>query len=373
MTSSSRRILVVDDDPQNLLAFSELLRSKGYDVLRATSGRAGLQLARNKLPDLVLLDVMLPDLSGLEVCRQIKADPKLMNVFVILCSGQASSPSSRVAGLESGADDYIAKAIDPEEFLARLRTALRLQDLQKELRLLPGRIIEAQEAERLRVARELHDGVNQILASAHLRLRRAEQHLVSLSPAGREILGRCDKLLVQALEENRRIAHNLRPGDLDDLGLAAACRNFCKEVQARAGLIVNCGVSGLEGRLPLAVELNVFRILQEALHNVEKHARARSVEVRLAIQPGKLELKIADNGRGFNQSRNQRSKKAGGIGFTNMRERALALGGAWQITTKPGKGTVVEVNVPLAEAPAAHRGQSSPSGSSVAEDPPAVP
>ena len=161
---------------------------------------------------------------------------------------------------------------------------------EEELRQLSRRIIEAQEAERQRVARELHDSVNQVIASAKMRLRKVEA-CVALNPAAREILARCDELLVQALEENRRIAHNLRPTDLDALGLADACRNFCRQFQARTNLVVKTRLARFAQRCPPATELNLFRIVQEALNNVEKHARARTVRLRIAIQRGGLLLK----------------------------------------------------------------------------------
>ena len=180
--------------------------------------------------------------------------------------------------------------------------------VEEELRQLPWRIIEAQETERLRVAREMHDGVNQVIASVKMRLRKVESHVGTLNPAAREILARCDKLLVQALEENRRIAHNLRPSDLDELGLAAACRNFCKEIQARTNLTVKCNIAPLGQRLPPAVELNLFRIVQEALTNVEKHAQAKTVRLRLSFQGDTVVLRIQDDGRGFAPQRSKARK-----------------------------------------------------------------
>jgi len=218
---------------------------------------------------------------------------------------------------------------------------------EAEIRRLPRRIIEAQEAERLRVAREMHDGVNQVVAAVKLRLRHVESRLGTLNPAAREILGRCDKLLVRALEENRRIAHNLRPSDLDELGLAAACHNFCKEIQARANLTVRCDTAGLSGRLPPAVELNLFRIVQEALTNIEKHADAKMVRLQLSSQGDAVILSIRDDGRGFalNGSRADNGKGRG-IGLTNMRERALSLGGACEVVSAPRKGTSIKVRIP---------------------------
>src|ERR1035438_914255 len=113
-------ILVADDFPLILQAYSEILRAEGYEVWEASTGQQALQLTREKRPHLVLLDVMLPDLSGMEVCRQIKAEPALTDVFVVLASGVATSVAHKVDGFETGADDYLVKPLDITEFLARL-------------------------------------------------------------------------------------------------------------------------------------------------------------------------------------------------------------------------------------------------------------
>jgi PAS domain S-box-containing protein len=218
---------------------------------------------------------------------------------------------------------------------------------EEELRLLPLRIIEAQEAERLRVARELHDGVNQLIASAKMRLRKVEDGVVSLNPAAREILARCSRLLVQALEENRRIAHNLRPSDLDEFGLAAATRNFCKELQSRTKLKVKYSIARIDQRLAPALELNLFRILQEAVNNIEKHARAGEVRLRIAVHGDSIILRIQDDGRGFDSKRGRAGRgKWRGIGLTNMRERAEFLGGTCTVESAPKQGTTITVRVP---------------------------
>jgi PAS domain S-box-containing protein len=218
---------------------------------------------------------------------------------------------------------------------------------EEEMRLLPLRIIEAQEAERLRVARELHDGVNQLIASAKMRLRKVEDGVVSLNPAAREILARCSRLLVQALEENRRIAHNLRPSDLDEFGLAAATRNFCKELQSRTKLKVKYSIARIDQRLAPALELNLFRILQEAVNNIEKHARAGEVRLRIAVHGDSIILRIQDDGRGFDSKRGRAGRgKWRGIGLTNMRERAEFLGGTCTVESAPKQGTTITVRVP---------------------------
>jgi two-component system, NarL family, sensor kinase len=218
---------------------------------------------------------------------------------------------------------------------------------QEEFRRLPQRIIDAQETERMRVAQELHDGVNQLLASARMRLQKVEANDSGLSPANREILARCTQLLVHALEENRRIAHNLRPADLDQLGLAIACQNLCREVRLRTNLDVTLNVKGLRERLPAQVELHLFRIIQEALNNVEKHARATKVSVQISGGKDSIGLVVHDDGRRrFSQPLKRGENKRGGMGLTNMRERAASLEGTCEVSSVPKKGTTVTVRIP---------------------------
>ena len=128
------RILLVDDDAAYLQIYSELLRAEGYEVWEASSGQEGLRAARERRPDLVLLDVVLPDLSGIEVCRQIKADPALSDTFVVMFSGLASSVANKLEGFETGADDYLVKSIEMDEFKTRIRKIVRLQHTTTALR-----------------------------------------------------------------------------------------------------------------------------------------------------------------------------------------------------------------------------------------------
>jgi PAS domain S-box-containing protein len=214
------------------------------------------------------------------------------------------------------------------------------------LRQLSRRILEAQEAERQRVARELHDSVNQVIASAKMRVRRVAENAL-LNPVAREQLARCDELLVQALEENRRIAHDLRPGDLDAVGLAEACRNLCRQFEARTNVGVKTRLARLAQRWPPATELNLYRIVQEALNNVAKHARARTVRLQIALQRGDLLLRIQDDGRGFDPNAVKSVRRKGeGIGLSNMRERAAILGATCEVESAPNQGTTITVRVP---------------------------
>jgi PAS domain S-box-containing protein len=234
-------------------------------------------------------------------------------------------------------------------FTVYIRDITQRKRAEEELRSLPQRIIKAQEVERSRVARELHDGVNQIIASVKMRVRSVRESLPPVQAATREILGRCDKLLTDALEENRRIAHNLHPADLNNLGFSSACNNLCKEFQSRTSLKVVCAISlPANHRLPPGIELTLFRIVQEATNNIEKYAHAENVSLRVGLQNGSVRLKIQDDGRGFDIKKIQPDKreKGHGLGLTNMRERALSLGGTCEILSTPKKGTTITVQIP---------------------------
>jgi diguanylate cyclase (GGDEF)-like protein/PAS domain S-box-containing protein len=128
------RILSVDDSPEALLAVSRLLRSAGYEVMEASTGMEGLQLAKEKKPDLVLLDVNLPDINGIEVCKRIKSDPETAGIFVVHLSAAEISSDSQATGLESGADGYIAQPVKYRELLARVQAMVRIMKAERALK-----------------------------------------------------------------------------------------------------------------------------------------------------------------------------------------------------------------------------------------------
>ena len=155
------------------------------------------------------------------------------------------------------------------------------------------------------------------------------------------------EMLGQTVEEVQRIARNLRPSVLDQLGLVAALRATTTEFADRTGVAVKLACAQLTARLPADTELTLYRILQEALRNVEKHARARHVTVRLR-QRTFIQLAINDDGIGFDPEHHAaRRKGKGGLGLLSMRERATYVGGAFKIKSVRGAGTEIEVLIPL--------------------------
>lgn len=128
------KVLIVDDDPDILLLTAVILREEGYQVLEAETGSQCLELAGAHRPDLVLVDVILPDMTGLEVCRQIKTDQALQGTFVILVSGLRVSPDFQAEGLDAGADGYLIKPLTNREFLARINSMARIKQVEDALR-----------------------------------------------------------------------------------------------------------------------------------------------------------------------------------------------------------------------------------------------
>lgn len=208
------------------------------------------------------------------------------------------------------------------------------------------RVWEAQEAERQRVARELHDGVSQLIASVRFRLRGLEARL---SATGQDDLrrdaGQAQAHLEKAMDEVRRVARNLRPGELDDLGFQAAINCACNEFTVRTKIPVELESFSLPRRLPPEMELALYRIVQEALTNIERHAQATRVTLRLTQIGRQLALTISDNGKGLAAS--QTLTDRAGLGIVNIIERAAHLGGKAKINSQPGAGTEINVRIPV--------------------------
>ena len=215
-------------------------------------------------------------------------------------------------------------------------------------RALSSQIIKAQEDERLRISRELHDETAQALASLLVRQRVAER-----APDHESLQRTMADLRVltsEALEGVRRMAHELRPTMLDDLGLVAAVEAFARQFSHRTGIPVEVRMSRRPERLPPEVELVAFRVIQEALSNVARHSGASRVEVRLGATPGLLSVSIADDGHGFEIETALDSRQRS-LGLFGMRERASLVGGRLSLDSAPGRGTRVRLEIP-AEIPA---------------------
>lgn len=230
--------------------------------------------------------------------------------------------------------DGVAETEEVERIeLAFLRMMRRLE---AERRRAGSAALRAQEEERARVARELHDEVNQSLTGLLLRLEAARE---AAPPQLAEELSETRALANQAMRELLSLARQLRPAALDDLGLAAAIAGQVEQIE-RPGLSSELSAEGSFADLDDDVQLVVYRVAQEALANAARHSGAGRVEARLRRTDGGVELTVADDGRGFAFDRSEQ-----GLGIGGMRERALLVGGELTIESRPGQGTMVRLRV----------------------------
>ncbi len=238
--------------------------------------------------------------------------------------------------------------------VADMTEARRSEEL---LRALSQRLVQVQEAERGRVALELHDNITQLLCAVLIRSQTLADKLPARDrPAKREAVKLRD-MLGETAREVERISRNLRPGVLDELGLVAVLGDTSTAFAQRTGVSLKLACAQLTARLPANIELSLYRILQEALKNVEKHARARHVTVRLAKSGGTVQLMIKDDGIGFDPDDQMAGRKGkSGLGLLSMRERASYVGGTVKVKSARRAGTEIGVRIPLAPVMAATGG-----------------
>jgi len=231
-----------------------------------------------------------------------------------------------------------------------MTAARRTEEL---LRTLTHRIVQAQEAERGRVALELHDHITQLVCAILVRSQTLANKLSAHDGSLKQEAITLREMLGKTAGEVERISRNLRPSVLDELGLVAVLRDTSTEFAERTGVSVQLACVELTARLPADTELTLYRILQEALKNVERHARARNVTVQLTRRAAFVQLAVRDDGIGFDPNHHAARRNGnGGLGLLSMSERATYSGGALKVKSARrdsiGKaGTEIEVRIPL--------------------------
>ena len=374
------RILTVDDNEALRYSLVRSLRDAGYEVVEARTGAEAIARAA-ELPDLITLDVNLPDMNGFQVCRKIKADPATTHIPVLHVSSTFVDPKSRIQGLEGGADAYLAEPIDRGELVAtvgallrlkRAETAARLQAEAAEtarreiaqlnatlearvsertaelkianegLRELSVRILQLQDEERRRIARELHDTVGQLLAAITMNMAVVEGELASLSSDAQKAFFENRAFVQQILQGIRTISHLLHPPLLDESGLPSALRWYVEEFSQRSGIKVDLQVSPGFERFSPELETTVFRIVQESLGNIHRHSQSPTADIRLTADHERLSLEIRDAGRGIPAEMQQQIRMGirTGVGLRGMRERVAQMGGRLQIESD-ANGTAI--------------------------------
>lgn len=380
------KVLLVNDDSASLLALSSLLTDRnGYEVITARSGEEALRHVLNHDFAVILLDVSMPSMDGFETAEAIHSHPRSASVPIIFVTAHYADEMHRLKGYQKGAVDYLFTPIIPQILQTKVAVfvelakknlqlqhqkqelealnadlqAQRLVDLQhinerrqaeealrqsqEELRQLASYQERIKEDERKRIAREIHDELGQNLLALRIDIAMLHARTNSTHPRlNRKVHAVLDQIDA-TMKAMRAIINNLRPTVLD-LGLNAAIEWQVKEFQRRTGIECELVISENEIVVDDGRATALFRILQESLNNVFRHARATKTRIEVRQEDDTLVMTVTDNGVGiFPGCR----RKANSFGLVGIKERVSTLGGELAIDTQKDKGTSLLVSIPV--------------------------
>lgn len=383
------RLLIVDDEESVALTVSEVLRRDGHLVDMALAGDEAIRKLKSTHYDLVLTDLHMEGTDGIAVLAEARHRSPF--TITIVLTGFASLESA-IAAMRQGAYDYLIKPCiiedmqqtvrrglehrrlkvaeaEGRETLQRLNAELqgqvaelaavnaRLQEeiaeherAKESLRQLSGRILQVQDEERRRLGRDLHDTTGQALAALEVNLSLLGQSCPDgLSEKCRKLLQDCSELARECSREIRTVSYLLYPPVLEELGLAATLRSYVEGYRQRSGIQVVMTLPEKASRLPLDMELALFRIVQESLANVHRHSGSTSAEVHIQRTENQLILEVKDKGRGIPThiiDGLPSDASQIGVGLAGIRERIRQLGGRFEILSSD-RGSTVRAILPL--------------------------
>jgi signal transduction histidine kinase len=346
-------ILMVDDQPGKLLSYEVILGELGENLIKAKSGREALECLLRTAAAVVLMDVSMPELDGFELAAMIRQHPSFQQTAIIFISAVHLTDLDRLQGYQHRAVDYISVPIIPELLRAKVkvfselyRKTRQLEILNQELRRLSSNLIVTQDQERRRIARELHDGLGQELSAAKMMLDTILRPNVSaewMQKAACESSESVDR----AIQQVRSMSHLLHPPLLDEVGLSSALEQYLHGFAKRSGIETSIDMTSPDfPRFKPELETAIFRIIQEALTNVYRHAEARNAHVTLGKSDDQIVVTVGDDGKALDPRIVEFQAGSIGIGIGGMRQRIKEFGGSMRLqNTNPG--TLVEVVIPI--------------------------
>ena len=252
--------------------------------------------------------------------------------------------SGRIVYTESSASLIRSSQGNPRYFVGEVLDVTKRTESEAALSSVNGRLIQAQEQERIRVARELHDDVSQRLALLAIRLQQVEQIPLALPADLLSHIREMQKEVEELLTNVQDLSHELHSSKLDYLGAVAAMRSWCREFSEKHGMEIDFNSYEVPNFLPAEISVCLFRVLQEALHNAAKHSGVRKVNVELGSSPDGIHLTVSDLGRGFDI---EAGMKGRGLGLTSMQERIRLVNGYLSIDSQSKRGTTIQARVPF--------------------------
>lgn len=358
------RVLMVDDDPANLRFLGKVLKEEGYQLYVAANGQQALDMAERIAPDLILLDVLMPDLDGFQVCERLKHSSATKRIPVIFLTS-IDDRDSVVTAFKLGAVDYITKPFDKHELRVRVEThaalalmskklrrtvSVRSQQLDaanKQLQRLALELVLSGERERRSLASDLHDSTIHRLALVKAKLGGLQSRVGGEGEEGFEELG---GLVDESIKELRTLIFDLSPPVLYDLGLDAALEWLAQQASERWSVPFGYRCAGALDGLPLEKAILLFQSARELVINVVKHAKANKGRIEASGYPEAVTISIVDDGRGFDQAGLVKdSSQQGGFGLFSIRQRMEQLGGSCRVRSG-SEGTRIDLELPLDEA-----------------------
>ncbi len=342
-------ILIVEDNPGDQFLVTDLLHSSGLSIRNiffAGTIRESLKVLKEENVDIVLLDLSLPDSHGINSYISVKKCS--LSIPVVILSGYTDMALALEA-ITLGAQDYLIKGDSDEKLLAktilysieRMRVEVKLKQSEERKQFeITEAVIAAQENERQYIGRELHDNINQILASTLLYLGLSKRDNKGLDFFTKT----AETLITKAITEIRSLSHSMIPPSFSESKLQEAIELLLDSITKTTGIPVHTEFAGLdEDCLPDKLKLTLYRIVQEQLNNIQKYAATENIYVTLIQLNKELTLCIKDDGLGFDTNR-----VTGGIGLMNIKTRASLLNGKMDIISAPGKGCTLLVNFMIA-------------------------
>jgi signal transduction histidine kinase len=367
MVNASRAsILIVDDDPAARQALLEVLGNTGAHLVTASSGEEALRKVLDDDFAAILMDVRMPGIDGFTTASMIRERKRSRYTPIIFLTAASEDVSSMFRSYRAGAVDFMAKPVIPEvlrsklsifmglhdmnrmlnaELSERAATESRLRASEEKLRALASRLEAVREEERIVIARDIHDELGQALTGLKFDLAAFAKNFEADTPAAR--LERQQGLATaidRIINSVRRISSGLRPEVLDEIGLSAAIEWQGREFQRRTGIRCNVEMDPSPRDPDKARSTVLFRIYQELLTNVARHANATRVNVSFGEGETALALSVEDNGRGITD---KEIESPSSLGFLGLKERVLAFGGSIDVKGEAGKGTRVSVTIPI--------------------------
>ncbi|PSB04014.1 ATP-binding response regulator [Merismopedia glauca] len=340
-------ILIVDDTPENLHLLSAMLTEQGYDVRSVKTGSAALMGVQAQPPDLILLDITMPEMNGYEVCENLKSNADTREIPVIFISA-LNEVFDKVKAFTVGGVDYITKPFQVEEVLVRVENQLTIRRLHGQLvkaleqeKELNRRIEEmATLEERNRIARDIHDSLGHALVALNIQMETALTLWRDAPDRAYEFLTEAKQLGSEALRAVRESVSELRADPLQGKVLEQAIASLIQEFYRTTNVLPQSQIT-LSRPLSHAINTAVYRILQEGLTNICKHAAATAVYIHIQTVESGLWVIIQDNGKGF-----QVGDSKTGFGLQGMQERTNSLGATLEIRSQPCGGCRITVFFP---------------------------